>query len=307
MRLLLVRSRPGCAFPLRTAILTDTDTNAETLLMSATPRTPLVTVVVPTKNSIRTVETCLRSIRNQTYANFELIVVDNFSTDKTIEIAGELADVVISAGPERSSQRNLGIERGNGEWILWIDSDMELPPKTVELMVERAQDTGADGVFAPESTVGDGYWTACRTLERSCCMDELLVQSPRLVRREYLLNTGGFVATLAGTEDAELRTRMRRDGCTLASISEYIVHDEGRMELLGVLQKRYYYGRGLREFKQRHPGALNEQAFAAVKSYLRNWRKLAARPVVTFGVGLMRAAEFVAYGLGYAVGAVRKR
>jgi glycosyltransferase involved in cell wall biosynthesis len=266
---------------------------------------PLITVVVPTKNSSRTIGSCLTSIADQTYKNLEIVVVDNFSTDDTWATARQMADIVIAAGPERSTQRNLGILRGHGEWVLWIDSDMELPSRTIELMVVRAQETDADGVFVPESTIGDGYWTACRALERSCCWDETLVQSPRLVRREYLLRTGGFLPSLAGTEDAELRTRMREDGCTFASIPELIVHDEGHIELLGVVHKRYYYGRGLREYRHKHPGALNEQADAAVKAYIRNWRKLAAKPGVTAGVVTMRAAELAAYAIGYAVGGIR--
>ena len=264
-----------------------------------------MSVVVPTKDSIRVIEACLRSIKAQTYPAVELVVVDNFSTDGTWEVAQELADLAIAAGPERSGQRNLGIERSGGEWVLWIDSDMVLPPDIVELMVAKADETGADGVFAPESTIGDGYWTACRALERSCCWDEILVQAPRLVRRQYLIDSGGFLPSLAGTEDAELRTRMREDGRGLASIPELIIHDEGKMDLSFILKKRYYYGRGLREYKEKHPGALNEQAGAAVKAYARNWRKLAAKPGLTVGVGFMRAGEFAAYGVGYLVGAVR--
>jgi hypothetical protein len=94
-----------------------------------------------------------------------------------------------------------------------------------------AADESADGVFIPEVTVGDGYWTACRALERSCCIEEIMVQSPRLVRRDYLRRTGGFLESLSGTEDAELRSRMMHDGCRLAWIPDLIVHDEGQMTL----------------------------------------------------------------------------
>jgi len=48
---------------------------------------PLVSVIIPTFNSGGTLGKCLRSIRNQTYGNVEIIVVDKFSTDKTKEIA----------------------------------------------------------------------------------------------------------------------------------------------------------------------------------------------------------------------------
>ncbi|MCB0959656.1 MAG: glycosyltransferase, partial [Acidimicrobiales bacterium] len=240
--------------------------------MSGSPA-PLVSVVVPVKDSIRTIEACLRSIRAQTHEPLELIVIDNFSTDGTWEVAQQLAHHAEQAGPERSAQRNLGIARANGPWVLWIDADMELPPTIVERALHAALDEGADGVFVPEVTVGDGYWTACRALERSCCVEEIWVQSPRLVRTDYLRSTGGFLESLSGTEDAELRTRMIADGCRLAWIPDEIVHDEGRMSLGFIWSKRYYYGRGLKRYRAEHPGALSVQAGSAVGAYRRHWRR----------------------------------
>jgi glycosyltransferase involved in cell wall biosynthesis len=267
---------------------------------------PLVSVVVPIKDSIRTVEACLASIRAQTWEPLELVVIDNFSTDGTWEVVQRYAHHAEQAGPERSAQRNLGVERAKGPWVLWIDADMELPPTIVERAMASALDEEADGVFIPEVTVGDGYWTACRALERSCCVEEILVQSPRLVRRDYLRRTGGFLESLSGTEDAELRTRMIADGCRLSWIPDLIVHDEGRMSIGFIWGKRYYYGRGLKKYKAQHPGALSEQAGSAVGAYRKHWRRLAAKPSVAAGVIFMRAGEFAAYGLGAAVGALER-
>jgi glycosyltransferase involved in cell wall biosynthesis len=261
----------------------------------------LVSVVVPTKDSIRTIERCLKSIREQTWGSLELVVVDNFSTDGTWEVAQKYAHQAVQAGPERSTQRNLGVESSNGEWVLWIDSDMELPATIVEQAVAAAMDENASAVFIPEVTVGDGYWTRCRALERSCCTEETLVQSPRLIERSYLVEAGGFRTSLAGTEDAELRTRMIEDGLKMTSVKDLIIHDEGRLELAGIIRKRYYYGKGLGWYKQQHPGALGNQAKAAVGAYARNWRLLAAEPTVAAGVLGMRGLEFAAYGLGAAV------
>lgn len=266
---------------------------------------PLVSVVVPVKDTGRTLETCLRSIRNQTYPAVELIVIDNFSTDGSWEIAQEWAHHAEQAGPERSAQRNLGVERAAGPWILWIDADMELPETIIEAAMAAVEE-GVDGVFIPEVTVGEGYWTACRALERSCCIEEVLMQSPRLVRRDYLLRTGGFLESLSGTEDAELRSRMIEDGCSLAWIPDLIVHDEGRMSLGFVLSKRYYYGRGLKKYRAEHPGALAAQAGGAVGAYRRHWRRLAAKPVVAVGAVAMRAGEFAAYGIGAGLGALER-
>ncbi|HEV2361703.1 MAG TPA: glycosyltransferase [Acidimicrobiales bacterium] len=261
----------------------------------------VVSVVVPTKDTVRTLERCLRSIREQTWP-VELVVIDNFSTDGTWEVAQELAHVAIQAGPERSAQRNLGVEKSSGEWVLWIDADMELPVTILERAMEALAREDGDAVFIPEVTVGDGYWTRCRALERSCCTEEMLVQSPRLLRRRYLLDTGGFLTTLSGTEDAELRTRMIDDGCTMVRIPDLIIHDEGRLSLPFILRKRFYYGRGLVSYRRDHPGALGGQASAAVWAYARNWRKLAAEPSVAVGVVAMRAGELFAYGLGALVG-----
>src|SRR5881296_785810 len=63
-------------------------------------RHPLVSVIIPTKNSERTIRPCLESVCAQTYRNFEIVVVDNFSSDATVQIAKEYADLVLLAGPE---------------------------------------------------------------------------------------------------------------------------------------------------------------------------------------------------------------
>jgi glycosyltransferase involved in cell wall biosynthesis len=62
---------------------------------------PLVSVIIPTRNSGTTLANCLQSVKDQTYPNIELIVVDNFSTDNTQEIARTYTDHVYERGPER--------------------------------------------------------------------------------------------------------------------------------------------------------------------------------------------------------------
>jgi glycosyltransferase involved in cell wall biosynthesis len=53
---------------------------------------PLISVVVTTKNEQENIENCLKSIKNQSYKNYEIIVVDNFSTDETKKIARKYSD-----------------------------------------------------------------------------------------------------------------------------------------------------------------------------------------------------------------------
>ena len=105
---------------------------------------PLVSVVVPTRDAARTVARCLASVRAQTWPALELLVVDNWSRDGTWEVAARLADVALRAGHERSAQRNLGIERAAGEWVLWVDADMVLATDAVERALAAARATASD-------------------------------------------------------------------------------------------------------------------------------------------------------------------
>ncbi len=71
-----------------------------------------VSFVVPTRNSARTIAACVMSLRKQSYADVEIVVVDNDSTDGTAQRAAAAgADRVVVAGPERCAQRNRGALR----------------------------------------------------------------------------------------------------------------------------------------------------------------------------------------------------
>jgi GT2 family glycosyltransferase len=261
-----------------------------------------VAVVVPTRDSMRTLEACLRSIRAQDVP-VQLIVVDNASTDGTYELARELADTAVRGGPERSAQRNTGVRLAAAEWILWIDADMVLPPTTVSAALATAKQTGADAVAVPEVSVGAGFWTACRALERSCYVDDPGLHNPRLLRRDLLLGEGEFDPAMAGPEDTDLRLRLRLAGTRTALCPDVlIVHDEGRLTLRSILAKRVYYGRSLPAFAAKNPGALAGQGAGTVRALLRHRRRLARHPARTGGLLFLRAAEAAAYLVGYRQG-----
>lgn len=260
--------------------------------------TESVTVVVPTRNNIRTIEACLRSVVEQSHPDVELIVVDNHSTDGTPQVAERLADRVITAGPERSAQRNTGIEAARGEWVLWLDSDMILPPRTIALALETARATGATGIALPEHTIGEGFWTACRALERECYLDDPWLHNPRLVRREYLLGEGAFHTDMSGPEDADLRMKMRATGAGIELAPIIVDHDEGRLTVRDVMSKRYYYGRSIPAFAREHEGAVGAQGKAVLRSYVRNHRRLLQDPVHAAGMVALRAMEAGGYALG---------
>ncbi len=259
---------------------------------------PLVSVIVPTRNNIRTIEACLRSVRGQSYPAVELIVVDNGSDDGTWQVAQRVADIALRGGPERSAQRNLGIARSTGGWVLWLDSDMLLPPDSVSTAVDTAHRTAADGVALPERTVGDGFWTACRALERECYLDQPWLHNPRLVRRDLLTGEHGFDRGMSGPEDADLRMRMRSAGRRIELAPVVVDHDEGRLTVPDVLRKRYYYGRSIPAFSRAHDGAVAAQGRALLRAYAAHRGLLLRHPAHAAGMVVLRGLEVVGYALG---------
>ncbi|MDO4779744.1 MAG: glycosyltransferase family 2 protein [Bacteroides sp.] len=116
---------------------------------------PLVSIIVPAYNAEKTITETIESILRQTYINFELILVNDGSTDNTLAIMQEISkkDVRIkildkvNTGLEDS--RFYAVERSEGKYIQYIDADDTMQPEAIERLVRKAEQTDADIVIAP--------------------------------------------------------------------------------------------------------------------------------------------------------------
>jgi len=106
---------------------------------------PLVTVIVPTYNSARTLQECLSTLASQNYKNIEIILTDSFSKDETKQIARRFTDKIIDA-ESLALARKKGVELAKGKYILFLDSDQIINPDTIELSVKACEEEGFDGV-----------------------------------------------------------------------------------------------------------------------------------------------------------------
>lgn len=255
--------------------------------MSAT-----VSVVVPTRNSARSLERCLRSIRHQAHVRPELVVVDNASTDATRRIAERLADVVIDGGPERSAQRNLGAKVAKGGILLFVDDDMVLEPGVVDEVVELVRD-GAASVVVPERSFGQGFWARCKALEKLVALGDPAVEAARGFRREDFVGVGGYDETLTACEDWDLADRVAaRSGTAPARTSSIIWHDEGRLRLRTSFAKKRYYGRWVARWSQGAPAHRRRRSLSAAAP------RLAAQPLTACGLALLKVVEVAGFALG---------
>jgi glycosyltransferase involved in cell wall biosynthesis len=250
-----------------------------------------VSIVVPTRNSARTLAACLRSIRNQSIP-CELIVVDNKSTDATPVIAGQWADVVIAQGPERSAQRNAGMRAASGAVVGFIDSDMQLESGVAEEAV-RLLEGGAGGVIVPEYTDGSGYWVGVRRLERSFYDGRDQVEAARFFRRELVEEVGGFDEDMPpGPEDWDLTIRVR-EIAPIERTSASIRHDEGTLHYFEACRKKAYYAPGLVAFSRKHGAGQLASAFD--RPYIRRpWKLAYPHPLLGAGVVALKAGETAA-------------
>ena len=208
-----------------------------------------VTLVVPTKNSGRTIRACLESIKSQSH-NCTLVVVDNFSDDDTFEIAKTIADIAVQRGPERSAQRNHGASLTSDPIVGFIDSDMILTPDVIRDSAEAIQ-SGAVSVIVPEETIGEGYWAKVSAYERSFYIGDDAIEAPRFFTRDVLELVGGWDESMTGAEDWDLAIRTEKYGPRLRIISK-IIHDEGRIKYFEICRKKGYYAKGVILFIKKH-------------------------------------------------------
>lgn len=120
----------------------------------------MVSVIIPSYNREKTIARAVNSILNQTYKDIEVIVVDDCSSDKTIEILTSIKDKRFSYYKlDKNSgacvARNLGIEKAKGDYIAFQDSDDEWLPDKLEKQMKAFDNKDIDVVFCPFNKVSD--------------------------------------------------------------------------------------------------------------------------------------------------------
>ena len=120
---------------------------------------PLVSIIVPVYGTENYLPDCIDSIRNQTYPAIEIILVDDQSPDRCPEICDAYAEkddrirVIHQQNTGVSGARNTGIRCATGEYLLFVDSDDELYPDAVTILMKDALTHGADIVSAKKDTI----------------------------------------------------------------------------------------------------------------------------------------------------------
>ncbi len=260
---------------------------------------PLVSVIVPTKNSSQTLGACLESIKNQTYKNIELIVVDNFSTDDTQKIAKTYTNLVYSEGPERSAQVNFGVTKATGEYVYKIDSDFVLDPKVVEECVEEIQ-KGFDAIVVHNSPDVRVSWIArIRKFEVDMYKYDITHSSARFVKKEVYEKIGGFNSAITAGEDYDFQNKLNRGGFKTGFIEAEALHLGEPTHFWMHMHKYYLYGKDFVNYQQENKEESSKQLGFFRGVYIKNWKKFLLHPLKAIGFIIYNICKYSFGGLGY--------
>ncbi len=231
-------------------------------------QTPRVSVVVCTYNGGRTLDQCLRTLGRLDYPDYEVIVVDDGSTDNTPEILVRYPNVRVVRQKNHglSHARNVGLRLATGSVVAYTDSDCFADPDWLTHLVDHLERTGAAGVGGPNLTPEDGWLAACvaaspgqptHVLE-SDQVAEHIPGCNMAFRRQALETINGFDYQFrkAG-DDVDVCWRLQQAGCWITFAPGAFVWHHRRQTVRTYLKQQAGYGEAEALLRFKHPDRFN--------------------------------------------------
>ena len=185
---------------------------------------PKISVIIPAYNAEATILETLQSLRQQTFTDFEIIVINDGSSDRTLDVLGSIDDQRLKIFSDQngglSVARNRGIARAEGEFIAFLDADDLWSADKLERQLAALQQHPQAGVayswtsFIDEQ--GQFLYVQPPVYFEGNVYPQLLLEnflacgSVPLIRRQAIESVGGFVPGLASSEDWEYWLRLAR-------------------------------------------------------------------------------------------------
>jgi len=260
---------------------------------------PLVSVIIPTRNSEATIEKCLKSLMEQSHRNLEIFVVDNYSSDRTRQIAKKYGAKIYLKGPERGVQVNFGVEKARGKYIYRVDSDFVLQLDVIREAVESCEKCGYDAILihnTSDPTVS--FWARVRKAERDCYKNDELNVAARFWKKEVFLAVGGFDENLVAGDDYDLQNRLLKSGFKIGRINAGETHIGEPRTLAEVVRKHYYYGKNMGSFIRKDPRKALRQLSPLRKSYVKGLSNFFSDPILIVGFVIYQLVRYTAATIG---------
>ena len=234
---------------------------------------PYFSVIIPVYNRPAEVEDLLRSLKEQTCKDFEVYLVEDGSTVRCDEIARRYNDALdlhyhYKDNEGRSIARNYGIERAQGEYFIFFDSDCVIPEKYFETLKAELEKDYVDCFGGPDAA-SDDFSDVQKAINFS--MTSFLttggirggkVQLEKFVPRSFNMGysrkvwekVGGFREMFS--EDIDMSTRVRQAGFSIRLIRDAYVYHKRRVDLKKFARQTYVFGMSRITLKLLYPDSL---------------------------------------------------
>jgi len=267
---------------------------------------PLISVIIPTKNSAPFLDACLASVRGQTYPHIEIIVVDNHSTDTTQEIARRYTKHVFVQGPERSAQTNYGVEQAKGQYIYKVDSDFVLDPDVITQAVAKLHE-GFDAVVVHNTPDASVSWLAkIRKFEIDMYKYDLSNSVARIVSKAIYQKIGGLNPYIIFGEDYDFQNRLNKHGYKTGFIDAEAIHLGEPTNFWSHMKKFYFYGKDFINYQRHNPTEARKQVAFFRGPYWNHRADFLRRPLMGLAFLGYNLSKYAAGGMGYVSGALTR-
>jgi glycosyltransferase involved in cell wall biosynthesis len=230
---------------------------------------PKISVVVCAYNAEPTMRECMESLTKLAYPNYEAVIIDDGSTDRTGAIADEYPQFKVIHQPNRglSVARNVGMTAATGEIIAYLDSDAVADPDWLTYLAWKFKTSSHVGVGGPNLPPPEDDWMAnCVAAAPGSPThilldDEIAEHIPgcnMAFRREALAEVGGFdpMYTAAG-DDVDICWRLQDRHYTIGFSPAAIVWHHRRKTVKSYLKQQMGYGKAEAMLFRKHPGKFN--------------------------------------------------
>jgi glycosyltransferase involved in cell wall biosynthesis len=265
-----------------------------------------ISIIVTTKNEEKNLGNLLESIKNQTFSEYELIVVDNNSTDRTKYIANKYGAYVFNKGPERSAQRNFGAKNSKGEFLLFLDADMVLENEILNEMISFSiSHSEVKCITMKEVPIGISIWSKAKKLELSFyTQKDDFDLAPRWFRREVFFEFHGFDEDQTGTEDWDLPDRVYSKYPLKHLTKRKVFHNEGDFGLIHILKKKFYYASKSHKYVKKSEGGMMNPKFIYFlrPQFYKYWRFWFLDLKVSLALIILLNLEWIFAAFGFIFG-----
>ena len=223
---------------------------------------PLVSVIIPVKNASRTIGKCLESLMDLDYPSFEVIVVDDYSEDETVQVIRGFGNHVrliaetAATGPSRA--RNAAARIAQGQFLAFTDGDCVVDRQWLRQLIKGFETDrvaavgGAQAVPSDENAFGR---KVAFFLQRAGVVTEYVRRPSKklrfvrhnascnaVYRKDIFLALGGFLPGLWPGEDVELDHRLIRKGYRILSNPQAVVYHYRPNDMRQFLRMMWRYG-----------------------------------------------------------------